>query len=170
MTFTDTVSGVTFTFDSSGKQPDHRASSPTRTTSSSIRSPASTYYIDTTNNRVEAISYLPETTQYAFTAANGMTYLIHYSDVDVVFPVISGANVNAGVATVGTDIFTVEIDEVEPTTGGHGDPDQPELVRDQRQPLHDHRHAQRRRLFGAARSSGDAIAPISRSCRRTPSA
>ena len=34
--------------------------------------------------------------------------------MQVVFPVISGANVNAGVATVGSDIFTVEIDEVDP--------------------------------------------------------
>ena len=44
-----------------------------------------------TDNRVEAISYLPETTQYAFVPADGNTYLIHYNDVSVVFPVISGA-------------------------------------------------------------------------------
>ena len=31
---------------------------------------------------------------------------------------ISGANVNAGVATVGSDIFTVEIDEVVPVASG----------------------------------------------------
>ena len=58
--------------------------------------------------------YLPETTRYAFTPADGNTYLIHYNAVQVVFPVISGANVNAGVATVGSDIFTIQIDEVDP--------------------------------------------------------
>ena len=52
-------------------------------------------------------STLPETTRYAFTPADGNTYLIHYNDVQVVFPVIAGANVNAGVATVGSDIFTI---------------------------------------------------------------
>ena len=34
------------------------------------------------------------------------------------FPVISGGNVNAGVATVGSDIFTIEIDEVDPVASG----------------------------------------------------
>ena len=117
VTFTDTVSGVTFTFDDSGNNPI--TAEFTYTNDFFVDAIAgATYYIDTTDNHVETISYLPETTQYAFTAANGVTYLIHYSDVNVVFPVISGANVNAGIATVGTDIFTIEIDEVEPTIGG----------------------------------------------------
>lgn len=117
VTFADTVSGVTFTFDSSGDNPI--TAEFIYTNDCFIDAIAgTTYYIDQTNSRVEALSYLPETAQYAFTAANGVTYLIHYSDVDVVFPVISGANVNAGVATVGTDIYTVEIDEVEPTIDG----------------------------------------------------
>ena len=81
-----------------------------------------TYYIDEADTRVEAISNLPETTQYAFVPADGNTYLIHYSNVGVVFPVISGANVNAGVSTVGSDIFTVNIDEVDPASGGTGIP------------------------------------------------
>ena len=63
--------------------------------------------MDETDNTVEAISYLPETTQYAFVPADGNTYLIHYNNVSVVFPVVSGAQVNVGVATVGSDVFTV---------------------------------------------------------------
>ena len=115
VTFTDTVSGVTFTFDSSGSNPV-TAEYPYVNDFFLDAITATTYYVDQTNSRVEAISYLPETTQYAFTAANGITYLIDYSDVDVVFPVISGAEVNAGVATVGTDIFAVQVAGVEPTT------------------------------------------------------
>ena len=42
---------------------------------------------------VEALSYLPETTQYAFSGADGKTYLIHYDDVRVVFPVVAGKDV-----------------------------------------------------------------------------
>jgi hypothetical protein len=34
--------------------------------------------------------------------------------VQVVFHVISGPNVNAGVATIGSDIFTLDIDEENP--------------------------------------------------------
>lgn len=117
VTFADSVSGVTFTFNNSGNNPI-TAEFPYINEFFVDAITGTTYYIDQTNNRVEAISYQPETTQYAFTAANGVTYLIHYSDVGVVFPVISGANVNAGVTTVGTDIFSVEIDQVEPTTGG----------------------------------------------------
>jgi hypothetical protein len=113
--FTDTVSGVTFTFDSSGSDPV-TAEYPYVNDFFLDAITATTYYVNQTNSRVEAISYLPETTQYAFTAANGITYLIDYSDVDVVFPVISGAEVNAGVATVGTDIFAVQVSGVEPTT------------------------------------------------------
>jgi hypothetical protein len=121
VTFADTVSGVTFTFNNSGSNPV-TAEFPYTNDFFVDAIAGTTYYIDQTNHRVEAISYLPETTQYAFTAANGVTYLIHYSDVNVVFPVISGANVNAGVATVGTDIFTVQIDEVNPTTSGSAIP------------------------------------------------
>jgi hypothetical protein len=121
VSFADTVSGVSFTFDDSGNNPI-TAEFPYTNNFFVDGITGVTYYLDTTNRRVEAISYLPETTQYAFTAANGVTYLINYSDVNVVFPVISGANVNAGLATVGTDIFTVEIDEVQPTTSGSAIP------------------------------------------------
>ena len=82
MTFTDTVSGVTFTFNNGGDNP---VTAEIPYSNNFFLDPVAgmTYYIDTTNNRVEAISYLPETTQYAFTAANGTTYLIHYNDVQV---------------------------------------------------------------------------------------
>ena len=103
MTFTDTVSGVTFTFDSGGNNPVTVGVRATRTSFFIDAITGITYYIDTADNRVEALSYLPETTQYAFTPADGKTYLIHYNDVRVAFPVISGANVNAGVATVGSE-------------------------------------------------------------------
>jgi hypothetical protein len=113
LSFTDTVSGVSFSFDSSGNNPV-----------SAIFAYESqffvdaidgiTFYIDLADNRVEALLYLPEVTRYAFTPADGNTYLIHYNDVRVVFPVIAGLNVNAGVATVGSDIFTIQIDEVDP--------------------------------------------------------
>jgi hypothetical protein len=121
VTFTDTVSGVTFTFNDSADDPI--TAEFTYANDFFVDAIAGmTYYIDTTDNHVEALSYLPETTQYAFTAANGVTYLIDYSDVNVVFPVISGANVNAGVATVGTDIFSIQISQVEPATGGSAIP------------------------------------------------
>ena len=117
ITFTDTISGVTFTFDSSGNNP---VTAEFAYTNQFFIDPISgvTFYIDATANKVEAISYLPETTQYAFVPADGNTYLIHYNDVSVVFPVISGAGVSAGVATVGSDIFTVHVDEVVPAGGG----------------------------------------------------
>jgi len=117
VTFTDTVSGVTWTFNDTAAGP---VTAEFVYVNDFFADPLAgvTYYVDTTNNRVEAISYIAETTQYAFTAANGVTYLIHYNDVEVYFPVVSGAGVNAGVATVGTDVFTVQIDEVEPTTSG----------------------------------------------------
>ena len=117
VTFIDTVSGTTFTFNNSGNNPV-TAQIPYSNNFFLDPVTGTTFYIDTTNNRVEALSYLPETTQYAFTAANGTTYVIDYSSVKVAFPVISGANVNAGVTTVGTDVFTVEISDVEPTTSG----------------------------------------------------
>jgi hypothetical protein len=121
VTFADTVSGVTFEFDDSANNPI--TAEFTYANDFFVDTIAgTTYYIDTTDNHVEALSYLPEETQYAFTAANGVTYLIDYSDVNVVFPVVSGANVNAGVATVGTDIFNVEISQVEPTVGSSSIP------------------------------------------------
>jgi hypothetical protein len=113
--FTDTVSGTTFSFDSSGDNPiSVQYVYESRFFIDTLN--GITYYVDTdaTPTLVEAISYLPETTRYAFTPADGNTYLIHYNDVEVVFPVTAGANVNAGVATVGLDIFTLEVDEVDP--------------------------------------------------------
>ena len=119
LTFTDTISGVTFTFDDSGNNPI--TAEFVYENHFFIDTIAGvTYYIDVADTRVEAISYLPETTQYAFTPADGNTYLIHYSNVGVVFPVIAGANVDAGVATVGSDIFTINIDEVDPASGAAG--------------------------------------------------
>ena len=118
VTFTDILTATTFTFNSSGNNPITAGFVYTNgffiDTINEV-----TYYIDGT--KVEAISYLPEDTQYAFVPADGKTYLIHYNDVSVVFPVISGQNVNAGIATVGSDKFTVHVDEVDPT-GGTGIP------------------------------------------------
>lgn len=116
-TFTDSASGVTFSFDSSGNNPV-TAQFPYTNHFFIDASTGVTYYIDEADNRVEAISYIPETTQYAFTPADGQTYLIEYNDVRVEFPVISGANVNAGVATVGANKFIVDIDAVDPILGG----------------------------------------------------
>jgi hypothetical protein len=121
LTFADTVSGVTFSFDSSASGPI-TVSFPYTNNFFTDTITNVTYYIDTTDtpNRVEAISYLPENTQYAFVPADGNTYLIHYNDVGVVFPVIADAQVNAGIATVGLDTFTIHIDQVTPTSGGAG--------------------------------------------------
>jgi hypothetical protein len=121
ITFTDTISAVTYTFDSSGNNPITAEFSYTNNFFVDAID-GITYYVDTTANTVEAISYLPETTQYAFIPANGVTYLIHYSDVGVVFPVIAGPNVNVGVATVGADTFAVQVDQVVPSGGGAGIP------------------------------------------------
>ena len=121
LTFEDTVSTVTFTFDESGNNPITAEFVYSNSFFVDVIN-GITYYIDEADTRVEAISNLPETTQYAFVPADGNTYLIHYSNVGVVFPVISGANVNAGVTTVGSDIFTVNIDEVDPASGGTGIP------------------------------------------------
>ncbi|HVH76575.1 MAG TPA: hypothetical protein VM755_16790 [Stellaceae bacterium] len=117
LTFTDTLSGVTFTFDDSGNNPITAEFAYTNHFFVDVINGV-TYYIDEADNKVEAISYLPETTQYAFVPADGNAYLIHYSDVAVVFPVVSGAHVNVGVATVGSDIFTVDVDEIVPAGGG----------------------------------------------------
>ena len=116
VTFTDTISNVTFSFNNSGNNPISAAFVYTNNffidTITNV-----TYYIDTTDNRVEDIAYLPETTQYAFIPADGNTYLIHYNDVGVVFPVIAGANVNVGVASVGSDTFSIFVDQVDPISG-----------------------------------------------------
>ena len=110
--------------------------------------------------RSNAISYLPETTQYGVHRARTATRTSSTTTTcGVVFPVISGANVNAGVATVGADNFTVHIDEVDADRRRRRHPGQPELVRDQRQPVHDHRHADRRGLLvllGGRRRGGAA--------------
>jgi hypothetical protein len=119
LSFTDTVNGVSFTFDDSGNNPITVGFPYTNQFFIDLITGV-TYYIDETDNRVEALSYLPETTQYAFVPADGKTYLIHYSNVGVVFPVISGPNVNVGVATVGSDTFSVHVDQVDPTSGGAG--------------------------------------------------
>ncbi|HZQ43465.1 MAG TPA: hypothetical protein VFA99_09440 [Acidobacteriaceae bacterium] len=117
LSFTDTISGASFSFDSSGNN-QISVSFPYESDFFIDVLTGITFYVDTADNRVEALLYLPETTRYAFTPADGNTYLIHYNDVQVQFPVIAGANVNAGVATVGSDIFTIDIDEVEPVASG----------------------------------------------------
>ena len=119
LTFTDTVTNVTYTFDDSGNNPITAAFVYNNNFFVDVIS-GITYYIDVPDNRVEALSYVPETTQYAFVPADGNTYLIHYSDVGVVFPVISGPNVNVGVATVGSDTFSLFVDQVDPTSGATG--------------------------------------------------
>jgi hypothetical protein len=116
LTFTDTVSSVTFSFNDSGNNPISAAFVYTNHFFVDVINGA-TYYIDVPDNRVEALAYLPETTQYAFVPADGNTYLIHYNDVSVVFPVITGANVDVGVATVGSDTFSIFVDQVDPTSG-----------------------------------------------------
>ena len=119
VTFTDTISAVTFTFNRSGNNPITAEFAYVNQFFTDALTGV-TFYVDEVDDRVEVISYLPETTQYAFVPADGQTYLIHYSDVAVVFPVVSGTNVNAGVATVGSDIFTVDVDEVDLVGGGPG--------------------------------------------------
>ena len=117
LSFTDTVAGASFTFDSSGNN-QISAIFPYRSQFFTDALNGITYYVDVADNKVEALLTLPETTRYAFSPADGNTYLIHYSAVEVVFPVIAGGNVNAGVATVGSDSFTILIDQVEPVAGG----------------------------------------------------
>jgi hypothetical protein len=117
LSFTDTVTGVTFSFNPGG---DNAVTAAFEYRSGFFTDVISgiTYYVDVAAALVNAVSYLPETTAYGFTAANGVTYLVHYNDVDVVFPVISGAQVNVGVATVGADTFDVHADQVVPLGGG----------------------------------------------------
>ena len=81
-----------------------------------------TYYVDEADQRVNALSYLPETTRYGFRAADGVTYLIHFNDVSVFLPVTAGTNVNAGIATVGADELTLHVNQVSPLGGGAGLP------------------------------------------------
>jgi hypothetical protein len=119
VTFTDSISGVTFSFDDSGNNQISVKFVYQNQFFTDVLN-GITYYVDTADTRVEAISYLPETTRYAFTPADGNTYLIHYNDVEVTFPVIAGANVNAGIATVGSNTFTLEVDEVDPAALGAG--------------------------------------------------
>ncbi len=116
-TFTDTMTGVTFTFKQNGNNPITVEFAYTNHFFADVVTGV-TYYIDEADKKVEAISYLPETTRYAFVPADGQTYLIHYNSVSVVFPVIAGAHVNAGVATVGSDRFAVNVDQVQPAGGG----------------------------------------------------
>ena len=59
-----------------------------------------TYYVDEHDNRVEVLSYLPETTQYAFVPRTATPISSTTAMSTLSFPVIAGANVNAGVATV----------------------------------------------------------------------
>ena len=117
VTFTDTVAGASFRYDRSGNNPiTVLFAYQNQFFIDSLNN--ITYYVDVAGNRVEALSYLPETTQYAFMPADGNIYLIHYSDVGVVFPVVAGPNVNAGIATIGANTFTLHIDEVAPEGGG----------------------------------------------------
>ena len=86
LTFTDTTCSISFSFDSSGNNQVTAAFSYTN--HFFIDGIASvTYYIDEADNRVEAISYLGETTQYAFTPGDGKVYMIHFDDIE--FPVIA---------------------------------------------------------------------------------
>ena len=116
-TFTDSVSGLWFSFDSSGDGPV-TVGFPYTNDFFTDELAGTTFFVDTTTSVVNVISYLPETTAYGFVAASGVTYLIHFHDVEVVFPVVSGPNVNVGVASVGNDQFDVHVDEVIPIGGG----------------------------------------------------
>ena len=85
LSFTDTISGASFSFDSSGNNPIS-VSFPYQSGFFIDVMTGITFYVDTSDNRVEALLYLPETTRYAFTPADGNTYLIHYNDVQVAVP------------------------------------------------------------------------------------
>jgi hypothetical protein len=121
LTFDDTVAGATFSFDPSGDNPISVAFPYVNRFFVDAITEV-TYYIDVPDTKATAVSYLPETTSYAFVAADGRTYLIDYSDVTVVFPVVAGRGVNVGVATVGDDEFDVHVAEVAPTGGGSAIP------------------------------------------------
>ena len=96
---------------------------------------------------------------YGFTAANGVTYLIHYNDVDVVFPVISGANVNAG-SRRSAPTSSTSTSTRSPRSAGHRHPDQPRTP--SRSTATSTRSPARRPepTTRPARSSATAIAPM----------
>ena len=113
LSFTDTIVSTSFSFDSSGGPISVSFSYQSQFFIDMLT--GITFYVDTTDNRVEALLYLPETTRYAFTAADGNTYLIHYNDVQVVFPVISGGPTSMpGWRRSDPTSSRVEIDEVDP--------------------------------------------------------
>ena len=77
--FTDTLTHVGFSFAIGGGQatvvfPDAERLLPRRPHRDD-------YYVDEADQRVNALSDLPETTRYGFRAADGVTYLIHFDDV-----------------------------------------------------------------------------------------
>jgi hypothetical protein len=113
--FKDMITKVTFCFDPTENEPIEVGFVYTNNFFIDILNGV-TFDIDVADSRVEAISYLPETTQYGFTVDN-KTYLIHYNDISVVFPVISGANVNVGVSTIGSDAFTLHVDKIDTVDG-----------------------------------------------------
>jgi hypothetical protein len=119
VTFFDDTSSVTFTFDKSGNNQITVEFAYSNRFFTDVLTGV-TYYIHDTTKVFQAISYLPETIQYGFVPANGRKYLIHYNNVQVTFPVVSGANVNAGVATIGADSFSVEVDAVNLEDGQPG--------------------------------------------------
>jgi hypothetical protein len=110
---------VTFTFDNSGNNQVSVQFPYTNNFFTDVLTGV-TYYVDDTDRVFQAVPYLPEAIQYGFVPANGRKYLIHYNNVQVAFPVISGGNVNAGVATVGSDRFSVMIDGVNLDDGSPG--------------------------------------------------
>ena len=170
LTFTDTVSGVTFTFDDSGNNPITADFAYTNHFFVDVITGV-TYYIDVPRQpRRSALLPARRPRSTPSSPANGNTYLIHYNDVERRLPGDRRArNVNVGVATVGSDTFTVHVDQVDPTGGGAGINVNTQLLRDQRQPLHDHRHARRARTTRACSVVGDAIAAEDRSSRPIPS-
>jgi hypothetical protein len=111
VTFLDDNLNLLFTFDSSGNN-QITVGFPYTNNFFEDGLTGVTYYIDDVDKVAQAMSYIPETIQYGFVPANGQRCYIHYNKVQVQFPVISGANVNAGVATVGSDQFSVLIDGV----------------------------------------------------------
>ena len=115
-TFTDSVTHVSFSFGTGGGPVT--VTFPYSNDFFLDALSGTTYYVDQPDSKVNAQSYLPEITRYGFVAGDEVTYLIHYNDVSVVFPVVAGEHVNAGVTTIGADEFTVHVDEVVPLGGG----------------------------------------------------
>jgi hypothetical protein len=114
-TFKDTITKVSFTFDPTESDPIEVGFVYTNNFFNDALTGV-TYFINVPDRKVVAISYLRETTKYGFTV-DDKTYFIHYNDVSVVFPIISGENVNVGTSKVGADLFTVHVDEVDPVDG-----------------------------------------------------